>query len=199
MQTFLPGNSFQDSADWLDPKRRRNQVVEVFRILEALEHGGGWAHHPMTKAWRFHRWALACYGSSCVQGLTGPYWDSHNERFTAVMRSTSSEPWFPPWITPALRRSHRGHLYRKDPGQYPGFFMDEDSPLLYPVIRDDHPDFPGQLAFAFVARYGEGKQVRFGPADKKGNPIIGTPLYRQVADAARYAEWAVQGGMTCES
>lgn len=59
MQTFLPYQSFSDSASALDRQRLGKQRVEAWQILQALTGASrGWAHHPAAKMWRGFERAL---------------------------------------------------------------------------------------------------------------------------------------------
>lgn len=86
MQTFLPFDSFEESARALDDRRLGKQRVETLQIMKALIHPSttvktemiddvvvdlpkhrwypkktGWVNHPATVMWRGYEWALLQY------------------------------------------------------------------------------------------------------------------------------------------
>lgn len=60
MQTFLPYNSFPQSAYCLDSQRLWKQCVEVKQLLL-----NQYPNHPASKMWRGYESALALYGTTC--------------------------------------------------------------------------------------------------------------------------------------
>jgi hypothetical protein len=148
MQTFLPYTDYGLSASALDTRRLGKQVIEAAQMLKALETGTGMgAHHPATLAWRGHEASLAQYGQACLDewryrhGKDG--YAAAGALFAKVLVAVPGpDDLFPhdvappPWLTDALKRSHRGHLYRKDPWHYARWEEHADMPLLYPVLAD---------------------------------------------------------------
>lgn len=73
MQTFLPYDSYVESARCLDDKRLGKQRVECKQILLALgvsvgEHvpkSSSWRNHPAVRMWRGHEFELCRY-SQCI-------------------------------------------------------------------------------------------------------------------------------------
>ena len=51
MQTFLPYEIFEETASVLDWRRLGKQRVEGMQIINAIENGTGWKHHPIVKMW----------------------------------------------------------------------------------------------------------------------------------------------------
>lgn len=127
MQTFLPYPSYQDSARSLDDLRLRNQIREVQQIARAFS-GGGWAHHPVTVAWRDYPAALQGY----LAAILAEYRRRGGTRFTGVLPNDTGVD-TPYWVgSDAFHRGHRGHLHRKDPVRYEIFAPDAQAPLFYP-------------------------------------------------------------------
>lgn len=193
MQTFLPGNGYFTSADALDASRRNKQLLECVQMLKALETGQGMgAHHPATLAWRFHKSGLADYASFIADACPPDKYTEARSYVTSLIGETTDID-YPPWYVDALVSSHKGHLYRKDSKYYELFAQFKDLPLLYPVVRDDHPDFPGKVAWGFVARVERpGKPSRFVPCLTDGSIIDGAGDYPRAYDAAKYAAWTVE-------
>jgi hypothetical protein len=129
MQTFLPHSSFVVSAQVLDWRRLNKQITEALQILQSLEGGGGWSHHPAVRMWSGYEIALTEYG--CVM------YDEWMRRFEAGERGgklthKSGEelldrlercdirryelpPW---WGDHRLHSTHRACLLAKDPKHY---------------------------------------------------------------------------------
>jgi len=62
MQTFLPYEDFQKSAEVLDKKRCWKQVVEAKQIISCLcEKETGWKNHPAVKMWKGYEDLLKHY------------------------------------------------------------------------------------------------------------------------------------------
>ena len=156
MQTFLPYNDFASSVMALDDVRLRKQVSETLQILDALCHGKGYVHHPVTHAWRGHEDALRLYGKANLAEYRrrgGVKFVGHEALFGDPDVNTPMPSWFG---NADFHAGQRGHLYRKDPVKYQDFAGDSDILLLYPCEG------------AFVERVVEGRFRSFpNPGDGK--------------------------------
>ena len=139
MQTFLPHQSFRDSASVLDTKRLGKQRVECLQILRALTgKSKGWVSHPATKMWKGYELALAEY-SLCIidEWLARGYKDTCRDKIFKGSRDRLCEimvmpPW---WGREDIHSSHRSNLLRKDPTHYKQFGWTEadNLPYVWPV------------------------------------------------------------------
>jgi hypothetical protein len=91
MQTFLPYEDFQASAEVLDYRRLGKQRVETWQILRALAgETKGWTNHPASKMWRGHETLLAEYGMvMCREWIRRGYNDTMLQRFEELLESTT--------------------------------------------------------------------------------------------------------------
>ncbi len=136
MQTFLPFESFEESAACLDNKRLGKQRVETLQIVESLLGiSGGWVNHPATKMWRGHVNALCRYGLVCCdqwesRGFKDNIWWSLDGYY-----AESDETGNPLWLgNKIFHDSHKSNLYRKDPVHYAQFSnIGPDLPYFWPV------------------------------------------------------------------
>lgn len=122
MQTFLPYQTFRESAAVLDNKRLGKQRVEAWQILRALTgESTGWVNHPATKMWRGYENYLVKYGAAiCREWIYRGFNDSlmpkfldHYDNFPEI------RPWW--YDFEPLHVSHQSNLYRKDPVFYARF------------------------------------------------------------------------------
>ena len=67
MQTFLPYDSFEESASVLDWKRLGKQRVEAMQIVNAIEKQTGWRHHPVVHMWTPYIPALKHYTNVMIE------------------------------------------------------------------------------------------------------------------------------------
>ena len=135
MQTYLPYADFAASARALDPRRLGRQRVEALQVLRALTTpGSAWRHHPAVLMWRGHAEALGSYGVTvCRAWFVLGFADSCELRLREELAAAGA---LPPWLgDPALHRSHRSNLVRKDPAFYKERFPDvpDDLPYVWPV------------------------------------------------------------------
>ena len=134
MQTFLPYESFEESAKVLDRQRLGKQRVEGYQILKALILGTGWIHHPATKQWAGHEFWLCAYVETiCKEWTDRGYADSivdkMNELTLDFPLQLSTRP---EWLGyEPFHESHRANLLRKDQFYYGQFGWTDDSSLPY--------------------------------------------------------------------
>lgn len=145
MQTFVPYESFEQSAAVLDGKRLGKQRVEAKQILLALGCDVGdhkakpsrWANHPAVAMWRGCEHALAEYGMAvCCEWRRRGYMDSLLEQFDAVWARSCGWRQMPAWLgREDVHASHRSNLLRKDPAHYGqfGWLEPADLPYVWPV------------------------------------------------------------------
>lgn len=144
MQTFLPYPSFSLSAAVLDRPRLGKQRVEALQLLRANtlpEYG--WRNHPATKMWAGYLPALVAYGLAVTDAWTAlgrP--DTVRAQLLEFAPDVDgvahSELDMPRWFgDPALHRSHRSNLMRKDRGYYGPLFGDipDDLPYVWPTTE----------------------------------------------------------------
>jgi len=137
MQTFLPYESFAQSAKCLDRQRLGKQRVEVMQLLKALAGETiGWVNHPACKMWRgYERWLVAYGGTICGEWVGRGYRDTC---LTKIIELGSKFPTYseqPPWLgDEAFHRSHQSNLIRKDPAHYGPLFpgVPNDLPYIWP-------------------------------------------------------------------
>lgn len=123
MQTFLPYPSFDESARVLDYRRLGKQRVECEQILNALESGIGWIHHPATKMWKGFENSLIEY-----QLIIIGEWLDRGYRNNMIVRPFKGDIVAPNWLgNEEFHRSHRANLMRKDPEYYGRFFGNDFS------------------------------------------------------------------------
>lgn len=145
MQTFLPHDSYLESAIALDDKRLRNQRNECKVILKTLlgeypatESGrpGGWPHHPAVKMWKGYEGALCRYAISVCEAALDRGWVNGDLRdFFEQKLSELPEVGDPTWMGRfSFHESHRSNLIRKDPEYYrpkwPG--VSDSLPYVWP-------------------------------------------------------------------
>lgn len=150
MQTFLPYNSFEQTAQVLDTVRLNKQRSECKIILLTLlgryaaEGRRGWPYHPATLMWRGYEHALCTYAIAiCREQRERGYEDSLLDFF--LHEHKHLEPTGDPyWLGQSqLHQSHRSNLVRKDATYYGPLFPDVDGTLPYywpppKEVEDDH-------------------------------------------------------------
>ncbi|WP_030379096.1 MULTISPECIES: MSMEG_6728 family protein [unclassified Streptomyces] len=149
MQTFLPYPDFTESARVLDRRRLGKQRVEALQVLRGLTVPGyGWRRHPAVRMWTGYEEALVRYGlqmchvwrdlghqDSCAATMVADF--AAHRPGTAVREQAelAEAGELPPWLgDPALHRSHRSALVRKDPDFYAPHFpgVPDDLPYHWP-------------------------------------------------------------------
>lgn len=140
MQTFLPWDDFDDSANALDYRRLGKQRVETQQILNVLvsinpnlappnelsSQRPGWRNHPAVLMWEGYDHALALYGIAiCEEWLSRGYRDGVCSRFWQHLQlnypveEDAEMPW---WFgREEFHDSHRAMLKMKDPEFYSDF------------------------------------------------------------------------------
>lgn len=135
MQTFLPFESFTDSARVLDRQRLGKQRVEVLQILKVLAgKTKAWSNHPAVAMWRGHERCLADYGCAiCDEWTARGYRDSCRDKIIDLgCRFAVSTATRPKWLgDEALHASHRSNLIRKAPDHYGSFGWTDGPSLSY--------------------------------------------------------------------
>jgi Pyrimidine dimer DNA glycosylase len=150
MQTFAPYADFEASARALDTKRLGKQRVEVIQIIRALTVPGyAWKSHPAVLMWQGYEEALGRYGltmcevwseqgfgDSCAGTISADL-SASGVRSIRTYEELAAADALPPWLfDPAVQRSHRSALVRKDPEFY----------------RDRFPDVPPDLDYVWPVR-----------------------------------------------
>lgn len=130
MQTFLPYESFIQSARVLDYRRLGKQRVEAKQILMALAGvTKGWRNHPATKMWRGYEGQLCVYGiTMCNEWKLRGYQDSLLPFFQSRLAAAAivGELEIPHWLgNKDLHLSHQSNLLRKDSNYYRVYFGDD--------------------------------------------------------------------------
>lgn len=144
MQTFLPYESFDRSAQSLDDKRLGKQRSECMIILKTLlgvyarQGRKGWPHHPATKMWAGHERSLVKYSLSvCEEWVARGHSDTCLAWFQdADARLADQLPTPPAWLGDQdFHLSHKSNLLRKLPEHYRPLWPRErdDLPYIWPV------------------------------------------------------------------
>jgi len=131
MQTFLPYNSFSESARVLDSKRLGKQRVECLQIAKALLLGNSdWKNHPAVKQWAGYERALYSYSYHiCWEWQTRGYKDTCLDKIGSLMQMTGIlereliYPWWNDWGK--YHSNHRSILLGKDYNWYSQFHWEE--------------------------------------------------------------------------
>ena len=126
MQTFVPYEVHEYTAEFLDNKRLFKQIVECKQILLALDDPGyGWQNHPAVRMWRGHDEALAEYTvvlcaewryRGTLRPSRAPYRESISE--WVMVHYDYMSPTLPPWWGGPIHKTHVYKLLWKDPEWY---------------------------------------------------------------------------------
>jgi hypothetical protein len=150
VQTFLPYPDFAASARVLDPRRLGKQRVEALQVLRGLTVPGyAWRRHPAVLMWTGYEEALVRYGlevcavwresgraDTVAVSLVRELAERCGTRRVRGQDELRRAGDLPPWLgDPALHRSHRSALVRKDPDTYRPLLGDvpDDLPYVWPV------------------------------------------------------------------
>ena len=137
MQTFLPYQSFTQSAHCLDRQRLGKQRIETLTILRTLRSKTkqGWSNHPAVKMWRGYEGALQEYGYAiCNEWRRRGYKDSVFFKLNRFRRQKLSRA-HPKWLSDRFCQAHQSNLLRKDPkyyGQF-GWGVGPNLPYVWPI------------------------------------------------------------------
>ena len=137
MQTFLPYESFEDTAKVLDYRRLGKQRVEGMQIINTIQtpKSKGWANHPIVKMWRPYVPALKLYTNIIITE-----WISRGYNNNMEFYDTSGVE-YPDWLgNNEFHASHRANLIRKDFDWYSQYKWSENSESPY-VWRDENLDW----------------------------------------------------------
>ena len=134
MQTFLPYESFEKSAQVLDWRRLGKQRVEGMQIINAItgkkrkdgKPYKGWINHPCSVMWKDYVPALKHYTNVIIQEwITRGY--NNNMEFYDTGKIV-----MPDWIgNEKFHSSHRANLLRKDFDYYSQFGWTENPERPY--------------------------------------------------------------------
>lgn len=126
MQTFLPHESFTESARVLDTKRLGKQRSETLMALQAIVYGSTWDNHPVVRMWRSYRNALALYGREiCLEWVRRGYRDNCLRRIEVFYIPELGTP-MPSWLGRAdFHANHRAVLLAKNYEWYSRFNWQE--------------------------------------------------------------------------
>lgn len=147
MQTFLPYESYHESALVLDDRRLGKQRVECKQILIALGVPIGvhapnplsaWRHHPATLMWRGYEYSLLKYSLAiCAEWRIREFQDTLWPQFKLAIKSVP-DTGRPAWLgDQRLHLSHKSNLLRKYPVYYKQFHwsVSDDLAYFWPVQR----------------------------------------------------------------
>lgn len=135
MNTFLPYSNFKECAKVLDWKRLGKQRVESMQILNTLERGSRWEHHPAVGMWIGYEEMLKLYMNCMILE-----WIHRGYRNTMKIVDIDENKLMPPyWLgMDILHDSHRSNLLRKDFDFYSAYKwnVSPDDPYFWPLIYD---------------------------------------------------------------
>jgi len=139
MQTFLPYEDFDKSAQSLDRQRLGKQRVETMQIMNAiLDPDYGWQNHPAVNMWRGHLISLMDYQFAvCSEWVNRGYKDTCLEKTFALVDQYSPDIRIgkPKWVgNYEFHISHQSNLLRKLPEHYSKYFVNvpDDLPYIWP-------------------------------------------------------------------
>jgi len=141
MQTFLPYESFKESAQVLDYRRLGKQRVEALQIFNALtgvptksgKAYTGWLNHPAVVMWKGYEEALLLYKNKMIEE-----WILRGYNNTMEMIGVSDNVSTPNWLgDEKVHASHRSNLLRKDYKFYSQYKWLEPDNLEYYWVYDD--------------------------------------------------------------
>tara|TARA_R100001244_G_scaffold114067_1_gene84491 strand:+ start:71 stop:496 length:426 start_codon:yes stop_codon:yes gene_type:complete len=141
MQTFLPYESFKESAQVLDYRRLGKQRVEALQIFNALtgvptksgKAYTGWLNHPAVVMWKGYEEALLLYKNKMIEE-----WILRGYNNTMEMIGVSDNVSTPNWLgDEKVHASHRSNLLRKDYKFYSQYKWLEPDNLEYYWVYDN--------------------------------------------------------------
>ena len=113
MQTFLPYDTFEESAAVLDYRRLGKQRVEGMQIINAIENTNkqGWQNHPIVIMWTPYVESLKYYTNTMINEWIRQGYNNNMEKYELNFLKMK----FPEWLgNDAFHSSHRANLLRKD-------------------------------------------------------------------------------------
>lgn len=125
MQTFLPSEDYELTAQALDNKRLNKQILEGYQILKVLSGAspsGAWRNHPAVLMWKGSETHLMDYVNHMIAeaSIRGIKTDKNLSNLNSL-KSLFGNMWgrsLPVWKKPEhlsrVVESHRANLYRKD-------------------------------------------------------------------------------------
>ncbi len=161
MQTFLPFESFTQSASCLDNKRLGKQRVECKQIYQALKQGPyvmydnvlscqvfgmplfegntrykkrktAWYNHPATQMWKYSQFDLCCYALAiCEEWQRRGFNDTLLDYFTKEIGTVPLSKPMQLVGYPPFHISHQSNLVRKYNTHYRKYFPDVKNNLPY--------------------------------------------------------------------
>ena len=143
MQVFLPYSSFCLCAQCLDNRRLLKQILECKQILNALNNGGPWSNHCITRTWRGYDKALVSYMNYCISEASSRGIGKFSSEIVNSLRlAYHSCPWAsqfcvdrPPLPQDYFER-YQLHLLHKDKEHYSKFFpFYENTPSGYYALN----------------------------------------------------------------
>ncbi len=130
MQTFMPFQDYEYTAQVLDNKRLNKQILEGYQIMKVLSgasESGAWRNHPAVLMWKGCEYELKSYIDHMVYEaeFRGIKTDKNvaNLKDLEIRFSLNWGKATPFWMQnqEQLKRvldSHKANLYRKDPLYY---------------------------------------------------------------------------------
>tara|TARA_Y100000361_G_scaffold65699_1_gene57655 strand:- start:860 stop:1330 length:471 start_codon:yes stop_codon:yes gene_type:complete len=134
MQTFLPYESFEQSAQVLDWRRLGKQRVEGMQIINAINNPTqkGWVNHPATVMWKPYVNALKHYTNIMIREWISRGYNNNMEFYSVDEMINDDMVEFPHWLgNKKFHASHRANLLRKDYEYYSQFGWDENPKKPY--------------------------------------------------------------------
>lgn len=138
MQTFLPDNSFAETARILDNRRLGKQRVEAYQIIEILlGKQSGWEHHPAVKMWSGNDRYIPClmiyYNAMLKEWANRGFKNIKLQPFTNDELCAFDGATRPPWCCGdgRVHSSHRAALLAKDYEWYSQFNWTEKPVIDY--------------------------------------------------------------------
>ena len=134
MQTFLPYESFEKSAQTLDWRRLGKQRVEGMQIINAItgkkrkdgKPYKGWINHPCSVMWKDYVPALKHYTNVFIKEWINRGYNNNMEFYD------TGKIIMPDWIgNEKFHSSHRANLLRKDFDYYSQFGWTENPERPY--------------------------------------------------------------------
>ena len=136
MQTFLPYESFKESAQVLDYRRLGKQRVEGMQIINAIENPNpqGWKNHPIVIMWTPYVTALKHYTNVMIREWISQGYNNNMELYDVDDLINDDVVDFPYWLgKKSFHSSHRANLLRKDYEFYSqyGWKENPESPYVW--------------------------------------------------------------------